>query len=71
MICVGGRAARSSELLHFHGWRSSKKYYRCAEPAYLPQCPLPKHWLRNGGLNQTAFFLYLFIRDVADGDLVG
>jgi hypothetical protein len=27
--------------------------------------------LRNGRLNQTAYSLYLFIRDVADGDLVG
>jgi hypothetical protein len=35
-----------------------------------PACPLPNHWLRNGRLNQTAFSLYLFIRDVAGGDLV-
>jgi hypothetical protein len=27
--------------------------------------------LRNGRLNQTAYSLYLFIRDVAGGDLVG
>jgi hypothetical protein len=27
--------------------------------------------LRNGHLNQLAYSLYLFIRDVADGDLVG
>ena len=56
---------------HFHDCRYSKQHYTCAEPEHLPQCPLPKHWLRNGGLNQTAFSLYLFIRDVADGDLVG
>jgi hypothetical protein len=55
---------------HFHGCRYSKQHYTCAEPEHLPQCPLPKYWLRNGGLNQTAFSLYLFIRDVADGDLV-
>ena len=55
---------------HFQDCRYSKKHYRCAEPEHLSQCPLPKHWLRNGGLNQTAFSLYLFIRDVADGDLV-
>ena len=55
---------------HFQDCRYSKKHYTCAEPEHLPQCPLPKHWLRNGGLNQTAFSLYLFIRDVADGDLV-
>ena len=55
---------------HFHRCRYSKQHYSCAEPEHLPQCPLPKYWLRNGGLNQTAFSLYLFIRDVADGDLV-
>jgi hypothetical protein len=27
--------------------------------------------LRNGRLNQTAYSLYLFIRDIADGDLIG
>jgi hypothetical protein len=32
---------------------------------------LPSHDLRNGRLNQTAYSLFLFIRDVADGDLIG
>jgi hypothetical protein len=27
--------------------------------------------LRNGRLNQTAYSLYLFIRDITDGDLIG
>jgi hypothetical protein len=30
-----------------------------------------QHRLRNGHRNQIAYSLYLFIRDVADGDLVG
>src|SRR4249919_2829858 len=34
-------------------------------------CPLPTHRLRNGHLSQIAYSLYLFIRDVANGDLVG
>jgi hypothetical protein len=55
---------------HFHDCRYSKTHYTCREPVHLPQCPLPNHWLRNGRLNQTAYSLYLFIRDVADGDLV-
>ena len=29
-----------------------------------------RSWLRNGRLNQTAYSLYLFIRDIAGGDLV-
>jgi hypothetical protein len=51
--------------------RYNKSRYTCAEPNHLPHCPLPNHWLRNGRLNQTAFSLFLFIRDVAGGDLVG
>jgi hypothetical protein len=56
---------------HFHGCRYNKSRYTCAEPGHLAKCPLPSHWLRNGRLNQTAYALHLFIRDVADGDLVG
>jgi hypothetical protein len=43
----------------------------CANPRRLDACPLPLHPLRNGRLNQTAYSLFFFIRDVADGDLVG
>jgi hypothetical protein len=42
----------------------------CNEPDQFLACPLPKHPLRNGRLNQTAYSLFLFIRDIADGDLV-
>jgi hypothetical protein len=42
----------------------------CNEPDYMSGCPLPRHPLRNGRLNQTAYSLFLFIRDIADGDLV-
>jgi hypothetical protein len=55
---------------HFNDCRYSKKHYTCSEPDHLPRCPLPNHWLRNGRLNQTAYSLYLFIRDIADSDLV-
>jgi len=37
---------------------------RCAEPNHKPNCPLPRHDLRNGRLNQTAYSLWLFMRDV-------
>ena len=43
----------------------------CTEPSHFDDCPLPRHDLRNGRLNQTAYSLYLFIRDVMGGDLVG
>jgi hypothetical protein len=56
-------------------WRFAGCAYRkgsgtCCEPDLLPTCPLPRHDLRNGHLNQLAYSLFLFIRDVADGDLV-
>src|SRR4051794_10654528 len=42
----------------------------CANPEHLPCCPLPRHDLRNGRLNQTAYSLFLFMRDLAGGDIV-
>jgi len=55
---------------HLHDCRYHKGSGTCAEPDHLPACPLPTHRLRNGRLNQTAYGLFLFIRDVAGGDLV-
>src|SRR5437764_6586261 len=43
----------------------------CANPEHQPSCPLPRHDLRNGRLNQTAYSLFLFMRDLAKGDFVG
>jgi hypothetical protein len=56
---------------HFYDCRYNKSRFTCAEPNHTAECPLPMSWLRNGRLNQTAYLLYLFVRDVADGDLVG
>src|SRR5579862_5134805 len=36
----------------------------CAEPTHIDCCPLPRHPLRNGRLNQTAYSLFLFIREI-------
>jgi len=55
----------------FHGCQYHKTSQTCAEPDHIAHCPLPTHNLRNGRLNQTAYSLYLFIRDIADHDLVG
>jgi hypothetical protein len=43
----------------------------CAEPDHFASCPLPTHDLRNGRLNQAAYSLFLFLRDIAGGDIVG
>jgi hypothetical protein len=55
-------------LFHACGYR--KTAGTCNEPDQFSACPLPVHPLRNGRLNQTAYSLFLFIRDIADGDLV-
>jgi hypothetical protein len=56
---------------HFPGCRYDKLSGTCAEPDHIETCPLPTHYLRNGRLNQMAYSLILFIRDIAGGDLVG
>jgi hypothetical protein len=55
---------------HFHDCGYRKIAGTCNEPGHFSACPLPLHPLRNGRLNQTAYGLFLFIRDLAGGDLV-
>jgi hypothetical protein len=69
-----GRGASCPKLRsywHFHECHYSKLRQTCSQPNHISGCPLPIHDLRNGRLNQTAYALYLFSRDIADGDLVG
>src|ERR1700704_2542187 len=56
---------------HFYDCRYHKTSGTCSEPDHIEHCPLPTHTLRNGRLNQSAYSLYLFIRDIANNDLVG
>ena len=56
-------------------WQFERCHYRkaeahCACPVLIGRCPVPHLPLRNGNLNQLAYSLFLFIRDVAGGDLV-
>jgi hypothetical protein len=55
---------------HFDGCRDDKNSFTCSQPERIERCPLPKHRLRNGRLNQTAYSFYLFVRDIAGGNLV-
>jgi hypothetical protein len=55
----------------FYDCRYRKASKTCAEPGHIDACPLPRHPLRNGHLNQMAYSLFLFMRDVADEDFVG
>lgn len=69
-LSAGGRCAKLHSYWRFEGCRYDKGSRTCAEPDHIAECPLPRHDLRNGRLNQTAFSLFLFSRDVADGDIV-
>jgi hypothetical protein len=66
----GANCPKLKSYWHFHDCRYDKISRSCAEPDHIGRCPVPKHDLRNGRLNQTTYSLYLFIRDVADGDFV-
>src|SRR5271166_803811 len=68
---AGPSCPKLQSYWHFHGCRYRKGSGACAEPDHIARCPLPRQNLRNGHLNQAAYSLFLFIRDIADGDLVG
>jgi hypothetical protein len=71
LLDAGPSCPKLRSYWHFDhcGYKKGRK--SCSEPGHFPACPLPTHDLRNGNLNQAAYSLFLFIRDVADGDLVG
>ena len=54
----------------FYDCRYHKGSNTCSEPGHIDACPLPRHPLRNGRLNQMAYGLFLFMRDAADDDFV-
>jgi hypothetical protein len=55
----------------YEGCRYDKSSLTCSEPDHIDSCPVPRPRLRNGRLNQTAYSLFLFVRDIAGGDLIG
>lgn len=65
-----GSCPKLKSYWSFHQCRYEKGTKTCSKPSHIDDCPLPHHHLRNGRLNQLGYGLYLFIRDVADGDLV-
>ena len=67
----GVDCSRLANFWHFADCQYRKAEQICSSPQHLADCPLPRHDLRNGNLNQVAYSLFLFIRDVADGDLIG
>jgi hypothetical protein len=69
-VSQGVTCPKLKSYWHFHGCRYGKLSWTCAEPDHIEACPLPTHYLRNGRLNEMAYSLFLFIRDIAGGDLV-
>jgi hypothetical protein len=55
----------------YESCRYDKGSATCSEPDHIDACPVPRPRLRNGRLNQTAYSLHLFVRDIARGDLIG
>jgi hypothetical protein len=72
---AGLKTSPSCQKLHsywgYEGCRYDKGSFTCAEPDHIDACPVPRPRLRNGRLNQTAYSLFLFVRDIAGGDLTG
>jgi hypothetical protein len=66
----GASCPKLKSYWHFHGCRHEKASRTCAQPDHITGCPLPSHDLRNGHLNQAAYSLFLFIRDIVGGDLI-
>ena len=71
LLEAGPRCPKLIGFETFVGCSYQKTSGRCACPELLSTCPLPSHDLRNGRLNQAAYSLFLFMRDVAGGDFVG
>ena len=71
MTGQGTTCPKLKSYWHFYGCRYDKISRTCSEPDHIDACPLPSHRLRNGRLNRMAYSLFLFVRDIADGDLVG
>ena len=70
-LARGATCPKLKSYWQFYDCHYTKLRRTCAELDHISRCPLPTHDLRNGRLNQTAYALYLFIRDIADGDLIG
>jgi hypothetical protein len=62
--------ARLVNYWTYDGCRYDKATASCSEPGNFETCPVPTYPLRNGRLNQTAFSLYFFMRNLAKGDLI-
>jgi len=65
-----GSCPKLESYWHFENCGYRKTAQNCNRPEHYALCPLPTHDLRNGSLNQAAYSLHFFLRDVAAGDIV-
>lgn len=65
-----GACDRLESFWQFDDCQYRKGERSCNAMMHIETCPLPRQALRNGNLNQLAYSLYFFIRDVAGGDLI-
>ncbi len=65
------RCPKLASFSDFKGCGYRKGSRTCGELDHRAGCPLPRHDLRNGRLNQTAYSLRLFVRDLCGDDLIG
>jgi hypothetical protein len=70
-LTARGLCPKLGSYWQFTGCGYRKSLQSCAKPLQIHQCPLPRHDLRNGGLSQSAYSLFLFFRNIAAGDVVG
>jgi hypothetical protein len=70
-LAVKSPCPLTASYWHFDGCRYDKGSVTCSHPDLIDSCSLARHPLRNGRLNQMAYSLYLFIRDIAKNDIVG
>jgi hypothetical protein len=70
-LAQGPSCSKLGGYWRFYDCRYQKGADTCSEPSHFDICPRPRHPLRNGRLNQMAYSLFFFMRDVADGDFVG
>jgi hypothetical protein len=67
----GATCPKLRSYWHFADCRYRKGLGSCSEPLHLADCPLPGAPLRKGVLNEAAFGLFFFFRDICNGDFVG
>jgi hypothetical protein len=68
---AGAGCPKLASYWHYEDCGYHKGSRTCADPEHFDRCHVPRLDLRNGRLNQSAYALQLFFRDVADNDIVG